>query len=70
MSLFFFRVRIPKANSWSQAVLADTVETVNRNRDVSQRHALLCEESLGKIDAKDVEVFGNGSVHESVDHFG
>ena len=61
---------IPKGNSWPQAVLAETVETVNKNRDVSQRHDLLCEESLGKIDAKDVEVFGNESVHESVDHFG
>ena len=61
---------ISKGDSWSQAFLAETVETVNSNRDVSQRHALLCEESLGMIDAKDVELFRNGSVHESVDHFG
>ena len=31
---------------------------------VSQRHTLFCEESLGKIDAKDVEIFRKGSVHK------
>ena len=40
------------------------METGNKNRDVTQCHALFCEESLGKIDAKDVELFRNGSVHE------
>ena len=28
-----------------------------------------CEESLRKINEKDVELFRNGSVHESVDYF-
>ena len=37
---------------------------------MSQRHAVFCEGSFGKIDAKDVEPFRNGSVHESVDYFG
>ena len=43
---------------------AETVETEDKNRDVSQRHALFCEESLGKIDAKDIELFRNGLSHE------
>ena len=53
---------IPKGDSCCQAFLAETVETVNTllNGDVSQRHALLCEEKLGKIDAKDVELFLTG----------
>ena len=28
-----------------------------------------CEQSLRKINEKDVELCGNGSVHESVDYF-
>lgn len=43
---------------------AETVETKDKNRDVSQRHALFCEETLGKIDAKDIELFRNGLSHE------
>ena len=32
---------------------------------------MFCEESIGEIDAKDVELsFQNGSVHENVDYFG
>ena len=32
---------------------------------------MFCEERLGEIDAKDVELsFQNGSVHENVDYFG
>ena len=50
---------------WSQAFLAETLETGYKNRDVSQRHALFCDESLEKIDAKD----GILSL-ESVDYFG
>ena len=42
------------------------METGNKNRDVPHRY----EERLGQIDAKDVELFPNGSVHESVDYFG
>ena len=61
---------VPKGESWSHALLAETAKTVEKNRDVSQRHALFCEGSFGKIDAKDVELFRNGSVHESVDYFG
>jgi len=55
---------LAKRESWSQAFLAKTVETRNKNRDVSQCHALFCEDSLGKIDAKDVEPFRNGLVHK------
>ena len=40
------------------------METEDKNRDVSQRHALFCEETLGKIDAKDIELFRNGLSHE------
>ena len=55
----------------SQALLTETVETGDKNRDLSHRYALFCEESLGEIDAKDVELsFQNGSVHENVDYFG
>ena len=52
-----------KRDSWSQAFLAETVENGNKNREVSQRHALLYEEGLRIIDAKDVELFQNASVH-------
>ena len=36
----------------------------DKNRDMSHHHAIFCEESLRKIDAKDVELFQNGSVFE------
>ena len=39
-------VGVPKGVSWSQALVAETVETGDKNRDVSQRHALFCEEKL------------------------
>ena len=45
-------------------VVPGAVETGHKNRDESQHHALLWEESVGKIDAKDVELFLNGSVQE------
>ena len=41
----------------------EIVETEDGNCYLSQRHALFCEESLGKIDAE-MSNFGNGSVHE------
>ena len=56
--------------SWSQAFLAETVETGDRNRDVTddifKAPYMFCEEGLGKIHSNDVELFRNGSVHESV----
>ena len=61
---------MPKGESWCQVSLAETVETGDKNRNVSQRYALFCEESLGKIDVKDVELFWNRCVHKSVDYFG
>ena len=62
-ALFSFLVtRAKKGESWSQAFLA---ETRHKNRDVSQRHALFCDASLEKIDAKD----GILSL-ASVDYFG
>ena len=54
----------PKGESWSQGFLAETVETGDKNRDVSLRHASFGEESLEEIDAKYVELFRNGSGHE------
>ena len=33
-------------------------------RIATQRRALFCEETLGKIDAKDIELFRNGLSHE------
>ena len=48
--------------------LAETVETDDKNRDVTDNMfrapCMFCEESLGKINVKDVELFRNGSVHE------
>ena len=38
MQGFFFRVCAPKGKSLSQAFLAGTVETGDKNRDVSERH--------------------------------
>ena len=54
--------------SWSKAFLAETVETEDKNRDVTddlfRAPYKFCEESL--VNAKDVELFRNGSVHESI----
>ena len=53
-----------KGESWSQVLLVEIVETEDGNcYQLSQRHALFCEESLGKIDAG-IELSGNGSIHE------
>ena len=41
-----------KRESLSQALLAEIMETEDGNCYLSQRHALFCEESLGKIDAE------------------
>ena len=65
----------PKGESWSQGLLAETVETVHKNRDVSQRHASFGEESLEEIDANMSSFSGTGRVTnsirlESVDYFG
>lgn len=45
-AFFCVCVGVPKGVSWSQALVAETVETGDKNRDVSQRHALFCEEKL------------------------
>ena len=66
----------PKGESWSQALLAETVETGDKNCYVSQHHVLFCEESLGKIDAELSSFSGTGRSTnsigslESVDNFG
>ena len=39
-------VGVPKGVSWSQVLVAETVETGDKNRDVSRHHALFCEEKL------------------------
>ena len=66
----------PKGESWSQALLAEIVETGDKNCYVSQHHVLFCEESLGKIDAELSSFSGTerstnsiGSL-ESIDNFG
>ena len=40
------------------------MEAGGKNSDVSQHHALFCEEGLGKIAVKDVALFRNRSVQE------
>ena len=56
--------------SWSQAFLAETVEAGEKNSDVTddifRAPYMFCEESLGNFNAKDVELFRNGSVLESI----
>ena len=42
----------------------ETMETGDKNSDMSQHHALFCEEGLGKIDLKDIALFRNRPVHE------
>ena len=48
--------------------LAETVETGDKNRDVTDNvfraPCMFCDESLGKICAKDVKLFRSGSVRE------
>ena len=60
--------------------MAEMVETWDKNRNISQQHALFCEESSGKIDVKDIEPFrnsmrsmgevGGGRLREVVTHRG
>ena len=81
-AVFFPGIKSTKGKSWSQAFLAQTVETWDKNRDVtdniktfSRAPCMFCEESFWKIETKDVEVFRNGSGTwvlslESVDYFG
>ena len=63
-------MRARQKGSWSLAFLTETEETGDKNRDVTddifKAPSKFCEESLGKISAKDVELFRNGSVHESI----
>ena len=65
-----------KGESWSHALLAEIVETGDKNCYVSQHHVLFCEESLEKIDATLSSFSGTGPSTnsmgslESVDNFG
>ena len=57
-----------KRESWSQALLVEIVETEDGNcYQLSQRHALLCEESLGKIDAGMPNFPGTGRSTNSIE---
>ena len=56
----------PKGESWSQALLVEIVETEDGNCYLSQRHALFCEESLGKIDAEMSSFLGTGRSTNSI----
>ena len=61
--------------AWSQALLAEIVESGDKNCYVSQHHVLFCEESLGKIDTELSSFAGTGRSAnstgslESVDNF-
>ena len=55
-----------KRVSWSQALLAEIVETEDGNCYLSQRHALFCKQSLGKIDAEMLSFPGTGRSTNSV----
>ena len=52
-AFLFFHVCLPKGGVVIQGVLAETVESGNKNRNLFQHHALFCKQSLGKIDAKE-----------------
>ena len=58
----------PKVGSWSQAVLANTMETGDKNRDMTDYifrvQCMFCEESLEKINEKDVKFFESRLVNE------
>ena len=60
---------LPKKRLWSQAFLAETVKTGDKSCDVTDNifsaPCMFCEESLGNINAKDVELV----LLESVDYF-
>ena len=59
----FFKLCVcAKMGSWSQAFLAKTMETRDRNCDRSEHHALFLKK--GKIDTKDVKLFWNRWVHK------
>ena len=55
-----------KRESWSQALLAEIMETEDGNCYLSQRHTLFCEESLGKIDAEMSSSPGTGRSTNSI----
>ena len=73
VSFFFYLFSFVCAHqkgSWSQAFLAETVETGDKNSDVTndifRAPYMFCEERLRNFNAKDVELFRNQSVHESI----
>ena len=76
-SFLFFPCETAKRGSWFEAFQAETVESGDKHRYVShsllprrlqkkflRRRCIFCEVSFGKINAKDVELFRNRSVHE------
>ena len=58
-SLFFFVCMCQKGNHGPRRCWRRRWKLWDKNRNMSQQHALFCEESLGKIDAKDIEPFRN-----------
>ena len=54
--------------AWSQALLAEIVESGDENCYLSQHHVLFCEESLGKIDAELSSFSGTGQWRILSDH--
>ena len=69
-SFFLSCVLTRRGHGPRRSCMAETVETGDKNRDVTddifRAPYMFCEESLGKINAKDVELFRNRSVHESI----
>ena len=69
-------MRAKRGMAWSQALLAEIVESGDKNCYVSQHHVLFCEESLGKIDPELSSFSGAGRSTNSigslerVDNFG
>ena len=55
-----------KRESWSQALLAEIVETEDGNCYLSQRHTLFCKQNLGKIDAEMLSFPGTGRSTNSI----
>ena len=57
----------PEGESWSETLLVEIVETEDGNcYQLSQRNALFCVESLGKIDAGMSNFPGTGRFSNSI----
>ena len=64
LSSFFFRECAPKGKSWSQPILAESVEPGDKYGGVTNVMHKTLIECLGSINAKDGDLFRNRSVHD------